>query len=457
MYDKNIDVITGDPKKAIVKLSIPICITLIISVLYNVVDTIWVSGLGSDALSAIGFLSPLYLVFISFGTGIGAGANSLISRFIGADNHQQANNVGLHAFILGAIVSIIPTILILIFMKPILILIGAGMVLSYAMDYGYIIFLFLFVFTFSTVASAIFRAEGNMRKATSTLILSAVLNSILDPIFIYTLNLGMKGAAWASVISALISCIIMAYWIWVKKDMYLNLTYKDFSLNFQIIKDILNLAIPSTLEMILIGGLSLILNIFILKASGTMAVAVFTASIRIVQVAIIPLNSISTALLTVGGVAYGANNIKDLKTAHSFSIRLSFVLAILIASIMVIFSSQIAILFSYSSASAVLTPQIASTVTLLSLYVLAMPHGLMSSAIFESIGKGFYCLILTVIKSLLLESVFAFLFCFFLGWGLTGIYLGIICGCFLGSVLGYVWVKIFIHRLEEKDTTRSVQ
>ena len=146
MYDKNIDVITGDPKKAIVKLSIPICITLIISVLYNVVDTIWVSGLGSDALSAIGFLSPLYLVFISFGTGIGAGANSLISRFIGADNHQQANNVGLHAFILGAIVSIIPTILILIFMKPILILIGAGMVLSYAMDYGYIIFLFLFVF-----------------------------------------------------------------------------------------------------------------------------------------------------------------------------------------------------------------------------------------------------------------------------------------------------------------------
>ena len=442
MYDKNIDVITGDPKKAIVKLSIPICITLIITVLYNVVDTIWVSGLGSDALSAIGFLSPIYLVFISFGTGIGAGANSLISRFIGADNHQQANNVGIHAFILGAIVSIIPTILILIFMKPILILIGAGMVLSYAMDYGYIIFLFLFVFTFSTVASAIFRAEGNMRKATSTLILSAVLNSILDPIFIYTLNLGMKGAAWASVISALISCIIMAYWIWVKKDMYLNLTYKDFSLNFQIIKDILNLAIPSTLEMILIGVLYLILNIFILKVSGTMAVAVFTASIRIVQVAIIPLNSISTALLTVGGVAYGANNIKDLKTAHSFSIR---------------FSSQIAALFSYSSASAVLTPQIASTVTLLSLYVLAMPHGLMSSAIFESIGKGFYCLILTVIKSLLLESVFAFLFCFFLGWGLTGIYLGIIFGCFLGSVLGYVWVKIFIHRLEKKDTTGSVQ
>ena len=408
MENENIELIRGDPKKAVLKLSFPIFIMLIISMVYNLIDTVWVSGLGPNALSAMAFVSPIYMLLVSIGAGIGTAASSLISRSIGAKDHKHANNVGLHAILLGGILSIIPAILILFFMKPILIFIGAEKVLNYAMDYSYIIFIFIFVFIYSSIGSSFFRAEGNVKRATRAVFLSSILNIILDPIFIYTLNLGMKGAALSSVISVLISCIIMAYWIWVKKDNYLELTYKDFKLNLNIIKEIIGLAIPATLETTVVSVLTLLTNLMIKRASNSVSVGVYTASMQVVQFTIIPLTAISVTLLTVAGVAYGANNFKNLKTAHSFCIRIGFVLAIVSAIIMIIFSSPIATIFSYSNKSAELTPLIASTISILSLYVIAIPHGLMSSALFKAIGKGLYSLILTIIRSLLLEIVCAY-------------------------------------------------
>lgn len=214
--------------------------------------------------------------------------------------------------------------------------------------------------------SSLFRAEGNAKRATRAVFLGGILDIILDPIFIYTFNLGMKGAALATVISVLISCALMAYWIWIKKDTYLELTYKHFKLDLNIIKEIIGLAIPSTLETTVVSALILLTNLMITRASNSVSVGVYTASMQVVQFTIIPLTAISVALLTVAGVAYGANNFKNLKTAHSFCIRIGFVLAVVSAILMIVFSSPIATIFSYSSESAELTPLIASTISILS-------------------------------------------------------------------------------------------
>ena len=137
---KNIDVITGDPKKAIIKLALPMMLSMLLIMLYNLADSIWVAGLGADALAAIGFITPLFMVLIGLGNGIGAGANSLIARNIGAKNYEQANNAGLHGILLSIIISVIFTIIIEAFMVPILQFMGAGHTIQYAMDYSYIIF-----------------------------------------------------------------------------------------------------------------------------------------------------------------------------------------------------------------------------------------------------------------------------------------------------------------------------
>lgn len=447
--NSNIEMITGDPKKAIIKLAIPMMVSMLLIMLYNIADSIWVAGLGADALAAIGFITPLFMVLVGLGNGIGAGANSLIARYIGADNHKQANNAGLHAILLSVIVSIIFTILIEVFMVPILEFMGAGDTIQYAMDYSYIIFGFLFVFVYSGVASAIFRSEGDMRRATIAIAVTAILNIILDPIFIYVLNLGIAGAAWATVVSATASCLVMSYWIWGKANLYLDLTPKNFNYSNKLILDTLQVAVPSTLETIVFSALAIIINGMLVTASGTTAVAVYTASMRIVQLAMIPLIGIGTAVLTVSGVAYGARNYENLKTSHSYSIRLSFVVSIILGAIMFIFSSQIATMFSYTQASADLAPQIATAISVLSLFVLAIPHGMMSSMMFQGVGKGIYSLIITLLRSLILESVCAYIFCFIFGWGLPGIYGGVVFGCFLGGTVGYIWAKFFISKFKK--------
>ena len=439
---KNIEMITGDPKKAIVKLALPMMLSMLLIMLYNIADSIWVAGLGPDALAAVGFITPLFMVLIGLGNGIGAGANSLIARNIGAKNRDQANNAGLHAIVLSIIVSLVFTVLIEVFMVPILQFMGAGNTIQYAMDYSYIIFGFLFIFVFSGVASAIFRSEGDMRRATIAIAVTAVLNIILDPIFIYVLNFGISGAAWATVVSATMSCIVMSYWIWVKKDLFLDLSPKNFKYSSHIMIDTLQVAIPSTLETIVFSALAIIINSMLVLAAGTTAVAVYTASMRIVQLAMIPLIGIGTAVLTVAGVAYGAHNYKNLQTAHSYSIKIGFIVSIILGALMFIFSGQIAAVFSYTQASAGLASE-------LSLFVLAIPHGIMSSMMFQGVGKGTYSLLITLLRSLILESVFAYLFCFIFGWGLPGIYGGVVFGCFVGGTIGYIWAKLFIRKFKE--------
>ena len=447
--NRNIDMITGDPKKAIVKLALPMMVSMLLIMLYNIADSIWVAGLGADALAAVGFITPLFMVLVGLGNGIGAGANSLIARYIGADNIKQANNAGLHGILLAVVVSVVFTIIIEVFMVQILEMMGAGNTIQYAMDYSYIIFGFLIVFVYSGVASAIFRSEGDMRRATIAIAVTAILNIILDPIFIYVLNFGISGAAWATVISATMSCIVMSYWIWGKKDLFLDLTPKNFSYSNQMIIDNLQVAIPSTLESLVFSILAILINAMLVLAADTTAVAVYTASMRIVQMAMIPLIGLGTAVLTVCGVAYGARNPENLKTAHSYSIKLGFAISIALGALMFIFSPQIAAIFSYNDASAALSPQIAAAISVLSLFVLAIPHGIMSSMMFQGVGKGTYSLLITLLRSLILETVFAYIFCFIFGWGLTGIYAGVVFGCFVGGTVGYIWAKIFIRRFTQ--------
>ena len=304
----NIEMITGDPKKAIIKLSIPMMLSMLLIMLYNIADSIWVAGLGAEALAALGFITPLFMVLVGLGGGIGAGANSLIARNIGAKNFDQANNAGLHAIVLCIIISAIFTVLMILFLPTLLEMMGAGDSIGYALEYGYIVFAALFIFVYSGVASAIFRSEGDMRRATIAIAVTAVMNIVLDPIFIYVLNMGIVGAAWATVFSATLSCLVMSYWIWGKKDLFLDLSPKNFSYQSKMMIDELQVAVPSTLENIIFSALAIIINGMLVAASGTTAVAVYTASMRIVQMATIPLIGIGTAVLTVAGVAYGARN-----------------------------------------------------------------------------------------------------------------------------------------------------
>ncbi len=174
-YDKTEGVITilGDPKKALVKLSGPMIISMILMSLYNIVNAIWVAGLGGNALAAVGFVTPLYLILVGLNNGLGAGAASAISRYIGANNKKSANNAAMHTLVLTMGISLILTVVLLVFLEPILILFGAGSTLDLAIQYAQVIILGTILMLFVGAAYGILRAEGDVKRTMYAMILSS--------------------------------------------------------------------------------------------------------------------------------------------------------------------------------------------------------------------------------------------------------------------------------------------
>lgn len=179
----NIELITGDPKKAINKLAWPMMLSMLLIMLYNLADSVWVSGLGADALAALGFITPLFMIIIGLGNGIGAGANSLIARAFGAKKDELANNAALHSVVLTVIIGIVIPIILLPLIPEIVVIMGGASVTELCMDYSKVTFGLLIVFLFSSVLSSILRSEGDVNRATIAIAITAVLNIIIDPIF----------------------------------------------------------------------------------------------------------------------------------------------------------------------------------------------------------------------------------------------------------------------------------
>lgn len=224
MANENIELMRGEPEKAVRTLAIPIMISMILTASYNIIDGIWVTGLGQTAIAGIGFVTPIFMILNGVSVGLGSGATSSISRFVGAQNHNKVDESATHSMIIFLIASLLLTFIFILFQEPLLRSYGAsGETLNQTLSYSTPLFLGLIGFMFANGASGILRGEGDMKRAMYAVIVSVGLNTILDPILIYTLNFGASGAALATVISSLISAIVILYWILIKKDTYCSL------------------------------------------------------------------------------------------------------------------------------------------------------------------------------------------------------------------------------------------
>lgn len=443
---EDIDLIVNHPKKAINKLALPIIISYLFMMMNNIIDGIWVSGLGPHPLAAVGFVTPLFLALVGFANGLGAGSNSLIARCIGAEDYHKAGNSAIHSIMLAIIMTIVSTILILILLKPLLLMMGAGEVLSETMAYGTIVIGGIFSVFIPAMMAAIFRAQGEVKRASYPLILTAIMNMILDPIFIYTLGLGVAGAALATVLAGALAALPMVYWMFIKRDSFLEVRMSEYKTDFSIYKDILVVGIPASLEQFIISFVSILMNYWLTIISGTLAVAAYTATWRLVSIGMSPLIGIGVAALTVGGAAYGARNLNNLKAALNYGVKLGLISSIIVSSFFFIFADPLSFIFSYSEGSAVLSSMIVEALRILCFFILLMPFGILAGNIFQSMGKGTISLVLTILRSFILEVIFAGLFAFILAWGVVGVYSGLVCGMSLGSVLGYIYINYYLNK-----------
>jgi len=448
-------ILKGDPKLAIWKLSWPMIVAMLLMSSYNLVNAIWVAGLGSDSLAAVGFISPIYMVLIGIGCGIGAGATSAISRRIGAGNHAEASNNAIHALLIAIIISAITTIPLVLFAEPIAVLFGAGTTAGLAATYGQIIFGGSFFIIFANVAYGILRAEGDTKRTMYAMVTASVLNMILDPILIYGLGLGIAGAAWGTVISLAAVTVVLLYWFFVKKNLFVCLSWRVFTPSRNAIKDILNVGFPASIEYLAMSIMSIILNLILVAVATTDAVAVFSIGFRVLSFGIIPVIATGTAVVSVVGAAYGARHYEKIRISHTFSILFGIGIALSISVITWVFAYQIASIFSYSTESAHLYPDIASLLGVMCLIYPFVPLGIMSSSVFQGVGKGPTSLFLTIMRSLVFAAVFAFVFAILLGWGEKGVWWGMVAGEICGGLLAFVWARVYLSMLDTRKEVGS--
>ncbi|WP_296865660.1 MATE family efflux transporter [uncultured Methanobrevibacter sp.] len=445
--NSNIEMITGDPKKAINKLSIPIIASMFLIFANNIIDSIWVAGLGAEPLAALGYITPLFMILVGFGNGIGAGGNSLISRYIGAEDRVSANNAAIHNLILSVIVSAVISIVFLLSMKTLLNMMGASSVINYAMEYGFIIFSWTFALLMPPIVGGAFRAEGDIKRATIPIALAAIINMILDPIFIYTLNMGIAGAAWATALGPFISLLLMFYWIFIKKDTYLSYSLNDFTNDMGMYKDILVVGIPASLEQLVLSVLTIFVNYMLTIVSGPVAVAVYTAGWRIINIGMLPAIGVGTAAISVAGVAFGAKKYENLRITARYAVKVALIASVIVCIILNVFSNQIAFIFSYSENSAQLEPLIASFLQIMCLFILYVPFGASAGNVFQGVGKGTISFILTTFREFILVLIFAYLLGFVFNMGEFGIYCGMLLGGGIGSLICYACIEYYISRL----------
>ncbi|MFH0967982.1 MAG: MATE family efflux transporter [Methanobacteriota archaeon] len=444
---KGVSLLKGDPKVAIIKLSVPMIIAMLLMSTYNLANAVWVAGLGADALAAVGFITPLFMVLIGLGSGLGAGVTSVISRRIGAGDRDGANSAAVQALVMCVGLSVLISLILVLLSRPLMILFGAGKTVDLAVEYGNVVFCGTILILLTNIFYAILRAEGDTKRTMYVMGASSVLNIILDPILIYHFHMGIVGAAWGMILSLITVILVLFYWFFVKKDTYVSLSCRVDLKEIRTFKDILSVGLPASCEFFLMSLLAIIINGILVTVAGTDAVAVYTAGWRVVMFAVIPMVAIATSVVAVTGAAYGGRRYEKFIIIHNFSIVFGMVIAVCLSLITWVFSSQISFIFTYSPESAYLAPSIATFLTIMCLFYPFVPLGIMSSSIFQGTGRGVSSLILNILRNMVFMVSSAYLLGVTLGFGEHGVWYGIVVGDILGGIVGYAWARIYIRHL----------
>ena len=324
---------------------------------------------------------------------------------------------------------------------------GAGQTIDFAMDYGELIVTGSIFIILSNSIYGIFRGEGDSSRPMYAMILSAVLNIIIDPIFIYTFGLGVKGAAIATVISAFVVNIFLLYWFYIKNDTYLKPYLKNFRYSKKITIDIIKVGIPTSLQLINNAFFAAVFSALLTFISGTDSVAVYSTGWKVVTIGTTPLLAIGTALVSVIAANYGARNYRNIQIAHRYSMKISIVIAVAVMLLTIVFASQIASLFSYSANSARLSGQLTDFLSWIVLYYPTMAVGVASTYVFQGVGRGITSMFQTIMRETGFTIFFAVLLGVILDFGVWGAWMGIVLGEAVSNNITLLWANLYIKKL----------
>jgi putative MATE family efflux protein len=433
-------ILEGNMYRVLITLSVPIMINSVIQTMYNLVDGIWVSKISSVHFAATSFVFPVNFLFIALGIGLSVAGTSILSQMVGAGRLSEGRKYSSQIIAVSALISVVFTAIGFI-LSPHIIrgMGGTGDILKYGNIYLRITFLELpFIFLFFNI-SAMRNAQGDTLTPMILGGISALLNTILDPIFIFVFNWGIAGAAWATVFSR---ALLAGYGIKIIMDNSnpLKPNFKDFKFDKPILKEIASVGFPATIGQSGAAVGFIILNGFIVSY-GTATMAAFGMVNRITSLIMQPAMGIGAALTAVVGQNIGADKTHRAREAFNKASVVTVVIGIIGCAFLLVFNRPLVNFFIQSKDD----PRVITEgITYMAYIAYTMPlMGIFSvfQGIFQGSGHTRYSMAMEVGRLWLIRIPMILIFKYFTSMGSVGIWISMSMSNLIIDIYGFYIYK----------------
>lgn len=429
------------------KMSFPMMLSMLIQALYNVVDSIFVAMVSETALTAVSLAFPLQNLLIAAAVGTGVGVNSLLSRRLGEGRTEEANAVASSALFLALALSVIFIAIGLFLAKPFLALFtDSSELLELSASYSRICLIISFGCMFSITIEKLIQATGNSVQPMTMQLTGAIMNIVLDPVFIFFFGLGVNGAAIATVLGQ-IGSMVLAF-IFLNKNSYITIRLKDIRPKAKIIGEIYQVGLP-TIIMNSIGTVMVsVINAILIGFSAT-AVSVFGVYFKLQSFVFMPVFGLNNGIIPILGFNYGAKNRKRMTATMKLGLLVALTIMILGTLLFQLFPSELLSLFSASEEMyAIGIPAL----RIISLCFIPAAISIILISSFQATGFGLASMMVSIIRQLLVLCPAAFILSRF--FGINGVWASFaLAECFglTFSVIFFIHVyKTRIRNLERR-------
>lgn len=434
----------GNIRKGLLKLALPLMVLSLVNSLYNIVDTFWIGKMGELQVGAVALIGPIMGCGSAIVTGLSAAGISKISMSIGQRDQERANRYATHLFVVSIIFGLLIGFICNVFAHPILQWLDTPNDIykdTYAYLFG-ISFDFVFLFILN-IFQTIRQASGDSKTAVVMNAIAAVLNMILDPVFIFTLDLGVLGAAIATVLSKVIVMPFVLYALF-KDTNHITCSFKE-RLNFDIFIEIITIGIPASLAQFLSSFGFVLMNKSIV-AYGSIAISAYGLGNKVTDLYYIPIYAFGGALAPFIGQNIGAKNIERAKECYKEATILTLIASVIVMIIGFICSKYL-VLFFVSNASLELMNMTIEYCFYVTMTIFFMGWFQNIHGVFSGAGKTKLILYLSTFRLWGLRLPLIYIFYHFTQLGPTGIWWSMVISNFITCLVGqyfynqYKWLK----------------
>lgn len=421
----------------LVGMSVPPTISMMINSLYNIIDSIFVARLGTDALTSVSLAFPIQNLILAVAVGSGVGVNSYIARKLGEKDLETANKTAAHGLTLSILHYIVVVILGIICIKPFFKLFTSDTaILQMGYEYTYIVTLLSIGTIMQITIEKILQATGNTLAPMYLQIIGAVTNIIFDPILIYGYfgfpKMGVAGAAIATIMGQMTALLCSIYVLFFRKQ-EITISLKDYKWSTKIVKEIYNVGIPSFFIMSIGSFLVMGIN-FILSGISTIAVSLFGIYFKLQTFIYMPTTGVTQGAMPIMGYNYGARNKKRVCDTLNYSLIICIVINAIGSILFWIFPKEI--LGFFNATPEMLTMGV-DTMRIISISYAFGSVCFIFSSFLQAIGKGIPSLTITMLRQIVLLLPLAFILGKF--FGLKGVWMSFpivdITTCFIAFLI----------------------